>query len=205
MATRELPKPAAQEVAIALVYARSALFLAEESGLTETLLEELGGLAMEVERNPAFEEFLVSPLVDERDRGAALDRLFRGRLSDVLLNTLQVMNAKGRIGLLMALAEAYRQEYEKLTNQIRVQVRTAAPLADSLRRQLEQAVSEFTGKRPTLEESVDESLIGGMVLQVGDRKVDSSLARALHELGRKLRDRASHEIHTGKTHFEVSL
>lgn len=187
---------------IAGVYARAALALAEEQGTAKTLLEELEILVQELDRNSALVAFLSSPLVKTDTRSRALERMFRGRLSDLLVDTLQVMNRKGRSGLLRALAVAYRRELEELRGQIRVQVKTAIPLSDRLRERLRRALAEFSDKQPLLEERVEKSLIGGVVLNVGDHKVDSSVAKELRRLGKRLLDRASHEIHSGRIYFE---
>lgn len=195
-------KPSEQEIAIAGVYARSLLPLAESQGLADQVVEELDSMLAEADRNPAFEDFLSSPLVETTERGKVLDRVFRGRLTEVLLDTLQVMNRKGRAGLLRALVEAYHQELEELRSQVRVKVETAVPLNDALRRQLQQAISDFTGKQARLEESVDEALVGGVVLNVADRRIDTSVAKELHKLNQKLLDRAAQEIHSGRTYFE---
>lgn len=199
---RTTPKATEQELAIAGVYSRALLSLAQSQGRAEAVMEELDSLLSELDRNPAFEDFLKSPLVETSERSELLDRLFRGKLIEVLLDTLQVMNKKGRAGLLRALVDCYRHELEELRGQIRVKVKTAVPLSAALREQLQQAVSGFSGKQALLEESVDETLIGGVVLNVADRRIDSSVARELDRLGQRLLDRASQEIHSGRVFFE---
>lgn len=195
-------QPSVQEIAVAGVYAQAALSLAEARGQADVVLEELEGLGAEVDRNPAFLSFMSSPLIDTEERRATLDRVFQGRISEILLDTLQVMNSKGRSGLIRGLVEAYRQAYEDLRGQVRVSVETAVPLSDELRRQLQQAVSRYTGKTAKLKEAVDSDLIGGLVLQVGDRRIDSSVFKEIRGLRQQLLDRASQEIHSGKTYFE---
>lgn len=194
--------PSAQEIAVARVYAESALSLAESQGQADIVLEELEGLAAEIDRNPAFLSFMSSPLIAAKERRATLDRMFEGRMNEILLDTLHVMNNKGRAGLVGALVEAYRQAYEDLRGQVRVSVESAVPLSDELRRQLQQAVSRYTGKTAKLREVVDSDLIGGLVLQVGDRRIDSSVFKEIRGLRQQLLDRASQEIHSGKTYFE---
>lgn len=200
MATRK--KSSEQEIAIARVYAQAALSLAEGRGQAEEVLTELEGLLSLMDRDPAFESFLGSPLVEAQERKAALDRMGRGQINEILLDTLQVMNNKGRSGLVRALVEAYRQEYEELRGQVRVRVQTAVPLTDALRQQLQSAVSSYTGKTAKLEESVEPSLIGGLVVQVADRRIDTSVVKEIRGLEQRLLDRASHEIHSGTAYFE---
>jgi len=195
-------RPSEQEIAIARVYAQAALSLAEAQGQADEVLAELDGLSELMVLDPVFESFLGSPLVDTEERRAALDRMGRGKISEILLDTLQVMNNKGRSGLARALIEAYRQEYEALRGQVRVRVRTAVPLTDALRQQLQEVVSGYTGKRAKLEERVEPSLIGGLVVQVADRLIDTSVVKEIRGLGQRLLERASHEIHSDTVYFE---
>lgn len=195
-------KSSNQEIAIARVYAQALLALAESQGEADSVLEELESMAVEIDKDPAFANFLRSPLVGTEERRQSLDRMFKGRMNEILLDTLQVMNSKGRSGLVRALVEAYSQEYEELRGQVRVAVQSAVPLTDSLRRQLRDVVSGFTGKTPRLEESVDPDLIGGLVLQVTDRRIDTSVFKEIKGLRQQLLDRASQEIHSGKTYLE---
>ncbi len=184
-----------RQMGLARVYARAILALAEEKGESETLLDELAELARLVEREPAFAEFLVSPLVDVEARGATLERLFRGRASDLLVDTLQVLNRKRRLGLLPAIVHVYRNELRERQGLVDVKVRTAAPLPEPLRDRLRAALGRFTGgKRPELAEAVEPSLLGGIVVEVDGKKLDASLAARLRDLGAALAQRASQEI-----------
>ena len=191
-----------QEIAIARVYAQALLALAESQGQGDAVLEELASMAVELDSDPAFANFLSSPLVDTQERRQSLDRMFKGRMNETLLDTLQVMNSKGRSGLARALVEAYSQEYEELRGQVSVAVQSAVPLTDSLRQELRQVVSSLTGKTPQLKESVDPELLGGLVLQVADSRFDTSVFKEIKGIRQQLLDRASQEIQSGNTYFE---
>ncbi|MEJ2086129.1 MAG: ATP synthase F1 subunit delta [Acidobacteriota bacterium] len=192
-------KPSEKETAISRVYAQALLAVARESEQVDSVLDELTDLVGLTDRDEAFARFLTSPLVDAAERELSLERLFRGRMSDLMLDTLLVMNRKNRMGLVPALAETYREELEILRGEIRVHVRSAVELDDAQRRELTQAVARLTRKRATLLESVDKSLIGGVVLRIGDRKIDTSVARSLGRLGEQMIGRVAHELHTGKS------
>lgn len=198
----EPKQPSEQEVAIARVYAQAALGLADERGEAAGLLEELEELVGLLNSEPALEDYLASPLVGRAQRGASLENLFRGRMSDLLLDTLRVMNRKGRAGLVRALAVAYREEIDELNQLVGVRVRSAQPLTAELREDLRAAVSSFSGKTAQLEEEIDASLLGGLVLHVGDRKIDTSLVKELSAISAQLSDRASREIQGGKNYLE---
>jgi F-type H+-transporting ATPase subunit delta len=183
-----------RELAVARIYSKSMLDLAEERGEADVLLDELQEAVKYLDRSPEFEQFLGSPLVDGEDRSRTLERAFRGRASDLLVDSLQVVNRKGRLGLLRAIAEGYRIEHGLLRGIVEAHVRTAVPLNEGLRARVRESVARYTGKQPRLIEKVDPSLIGGIVIDVEGRKIDGSVARRLREIGQALERRASEEI-----------
>lgn len=180
-----------RELAVARVYAQSLLTLAEEAGISDQVQAELAGLAAEAVRSPELVAFLASPLVGESHRAEALEAMFRGRLSDLFLDTLQVMNGKGRLGLVRALDAAFQEELDRLRGWVDVAVTTAIPLSDELRERVRSVVAGRSAKQPRLRESVDPEILGGMVLRIGDRKLDASVARELRRMDQRLRDRLS--------------
>ena len=183
-----------RELALARVYSRSILELAEQQGQAEAVLDELQELVKYLDRNPEFEQFLGSPLVEAEDRGRTLEKALRGKASDLLVDSLQVVNRKGRLGLLRAIAEGYRIEFRDLRGIADAVVRTAVPLSEPMRIRVRESVARFTGKQPFLIEKVDPSLIGGIVIEVGGQKIDGSVSSRLRELGQNLERRASQEI-----------
>lgn len=189
-----------RDLDLAGVYAHSMIELAEERGQLDELHEELDGLVKYLDQAPAFEEFLGSPLIEDEDRAKVIEKAFRGKASDLLVDSLLVINRKGRLGYLQAIAEAYRREFRLRRGLVEARVRTAVPLNDALRADLVAAITRFSGKRPILSESVDPSLIGGMIVEVEGRKVDTSLAARLKSLSGTLMRRASQEIYSGRTY-----
>ncbi|HYU35431.1 MAG TPA: ATP synthase F1 subunit delta [Thermoanaerobaculia bacterium] len=179
------------------LYAKALLDLADEQGNADELLDELTALAHYLEGHPELEELFGSPLVDKTARGRTIEKVFRGRASDLLVDALQIIHRKGRLGSLRAIAEAYRQELRDRRGQVDVFVRTAVPLTAELRARLSDSLAGFTGRKPTLFEKVDPAVIGGMVVEVAGKKIDTSVASRLKDLGAALERRASEEIHRG--------
>jgi F-type H+-transporting ATPase subunit delta len=186
-----------KHLAVARVYSQAILALAEEQGLSDQVTDELAELARYVGENQEFADFLGSPLVDAGERQAALEKILRGRVSDLLVDALQVVNRKERMLLVPAIAETYRQELRDLRGRVDVQVKTPVALPESLREKLRAAVTHFTGRQPDLIEKVDPGLLGGMVVQIGDDKIDASVASKLTALSEALAKRASQEIVRG--------
>ncbi len=199
-----MPNVSNQELALARVYATAMLQLAESMGETDALLEELRDFAGRVEKDADLRGFLSSPVVDAKTRQKTLEKLLRGRRSDLFVDAMQVLNRKGRLNLIEAVSELYYLELEELRGRLEVHVRTAAPLTRQLREKLREMAKAQAGKEVDLVESVDESLIGGLVVQIGDRKLDASVATRVKRLSAALLDRASREIHGGTSFVDAA-
>jgi F-type H+-transporting ATPase subunit delta len=189
---------------IGRLYAEAILHVAEEKGQAEELLEELNGLIEYLDGNPELDRFLASPMIEAEPREKVIEQAFRGKASDLLLDSLLVVNRKGRLSALRAIVAAYRAELRDLRGWVDVHVRTAVPLTPALRQRLEQTLATSTGRKPTLIEKVDPSVIGGLVVEVQGRKIDASVASRLHDLSAALLARASREIHSGKAYVAES-
>ena len=183
-------------------YAEVILHVAEEQGEAEALRDELAELVGYLDRTPELEQLFSSPLVDEGDQAELVEKAFRGKASDLLVDSLQVINRKGRLGSLRAIAAEYRAALLKQGGWMDVHVRTAVPLTDALRARLTTAVAAATSRKPTLIEHVDPSVVAGLVIEIEGRKIDASLASRLHQLTEALLARASREIQSGKAYVE---
>ncbi len=187
-------------MAIARVYARAMLELAPEDA-RGSLCDELFALVSIVRNQAEFADFLASPMVDQEARRTVIDRALKGKISDLLLDSLQVMNRKSRLPLLPAVAQAYRQEYDHARGVVAVRVLSAVQLDEAQRRALVSKLEKLTGKTPAIEAIVDPSIVGGIIVQIGDKLLDGSVARQLEVAGRRLQERASKEIRSNKSYW----
>lgn len=183
-----------KQLGMARVYAHAILQLAEERGEAERVLAELEELGHWLAGHPREREDLTSPLANPERRRQALDRMFRARISNLLLDALQVMNRNDRLLLLERVAAAFRQEYQRRHHIVDVKVTSAVALDDAQRARLAAMTLERTGCEARLLERVEPRLLGGLVLQIDDQKFDASIQRRLEVLGGELVERASREI-----------
>lgn len=183
-----------EQLAVAKVYSSAMVALAEKVGETDNLLTELEELAALVEKSPELKRFFLTPTVDEDKRSQSIEKIFRGRMSDLLVNALQILNRKNRLDLLPAVIQAYRDEHRERAGHVEVFVRSAVPLSDEQRRELSDAVKRNVDSEPDLIESIDEGLIGGLVIQIGDRKLDTSVARKIRRIADVIHERSGKEL-----------
>jgi F-type H+-transporting ATPase subunit delta len=183
-----------RSLAAARVYGQSLLELAERSRVTQALGEELLDLGRLIDRDAELRTFFASPLIDAETRRAMIEKTFRGRASELLVDGLQVLNRHGRIGLLDIVVEAYRTGLQASQGHVDVHVQSAVALSDGQRQDLAAAVKAADGRVPDLIETVDPNMLGGLVVRIGDRKIDTSVAKDLKTVRAQLADRAAREI-----------
>jgi F-type H+-transporting ATPase subunit delta len=146
--------------------------------------------------NPEFAALLNSPSVDTQQRDAILARALEGHASDQLGHFLRVLNRHGRLGLVGPVSRRVRMEWDRRQGRKPVMVRTAVPLtAEQEGRLQERLGAMLQGATPVVHYEVDPSLIGGLVVQVGDQVFDASVrTRHLDGLRTRLIEESSHEV-----------
>jgi F-type H+-transporting ATPase subunit delta len=179
-----------KQIAVADVYAEALFSLARDAGRIGAVREELDELARLERISPEFSLFMGSRALDDDHREAGLERLLRGRISDVVLNTLLVMNRRGRIGLIQALRRAYVIREEAAAGQVEVYVTSAVELDDHARRTVQEVAARVSGQSPVVSYRVDPSLLGGLRVQIGEWRYDNTLRRQLDVARRRLEERA---------------
>jgi len=167
-------------------YARAILDLASEGGEAESLWEELRGVKQVVEANPVFGAFLRDPTIGENERRRVLDKVFGGKVCKLLSHAMGVMNKKGRLGLLGAVADEYREMLDEQMGKVKVRVTVPREMDQAALAEVGRRISEALNKKAEVEQVVDESIIGGMVIRVNDRLIDASVRRQLEAMKERL-------------------
>lgn len=188
-------------LAVARLYAESYLNSAAGAGVSDPETE-LNSLIDDVlERHPDFQQILMSDLIGRDDKLGIIDRVIAPQVTDFFANFLRVLVRHGRIGLLPQIRSVLTRLQEEAAGKQRVRVRTARPLTEISRSEIYSRIRNTFGFEPVLQETVDASLLGGVVLQVGDTIYDSSLRSRLRQLRGRLVERALHEIQSGRDRF----
>jgi F-type H+-transporting ATPase subunit delta len=187
---------------VARVYAEALLRAAEQRGAAEDVGTELRNLVADVySASPDIESALSSPVVKRAAKTPVLEHAFKNNVSDVVFNLLNVLNAKDRLSLVRHVAAAFGDLLDERAKRVRVSVRTAAPLTNEQTERLRQTIAQATGLDPVVNIQVDEDLLGGMIVQVGDTVFDSSVRNRIEAIRTQLLARSSYEIQTGRDRF----
>ena len=186
--------------AIARTYATALLDAAEAQGTGEAL-ESLTSFVDDVlTPNPEFERILTSPMTGQDRQLGMLDRV-AGEADPLTRNFLKVLARHGRLDLLRNVLDESWRERERRDGKRRVVVRSAEPLSESELATITQRLTAGFDFEPVVIPETDPSLIGGLVVQVGDTVYDSSLRTRLKGLRGRLKERFAHEIQSGRDRF----
>jgi F-type H+-transporting ATPase subunit delta len=186
------------------VYAEALYRAAEKTNQAAEVLGELESVVNEVFRkDPGLALFLASAAVGQDRKTAVIDKAFRGRATEVFTNFLQVLNHHGRLDALPAIAHAYRTLYNRKTGHVIVHVRSAISLTDAERERIRTDVRAATAgqREPVLQETVDPSILGGLIIRVQDWVYDASLRTRLLDIRNHVIERSSHGIQSGRDRF----
>lgn len=173
--------------AVAERYARAIFELGEESGQLAVLADNLQKFNATLEQSPELTSVLSSPVIEEQKREAIVAVVAeRLTLVPLALNTLKQLVRRRRLGALPEILERLTSFSDEMNGVVRVTVTSAQPMPESYFLRLSQQVHQSTGKRVILEKREDQSLIAGVLMQIGDNTIDGSLKGRLADYGRKL-------------------
>lgn len=196
------PEADAGAVRVAQVYAQALLDDAEKHHCTAEIEQELDMLVRNVAgKDPLLASFFLGGVLGRDRRRAVLHNAFDGRVSELFLNFLLVLNDHDRLELLRLILEQYRQLREQREGKVHVYAVSAVPLTGEQQERLVQHVRELTGQEPVLETVIDPEILGGLIVQVGDFRFDASVRSQLAKLRNQLIERSSHEIQAGRDRF----
>lgn len=175
--------------ALSRVYARSLFELAESEGGQQRIEEigaELGELVDLARADKAFGEFLSSRIIAGKKRSASLEKILKGRVSDLVRRFVLVLNAKERLAILPSVAAAYDQVVQEKFGRVEVDVYTAAPVDRATLDRVGASLKRTIGKDPVLHPYTDAAMLGGLKLQIGDQLIDASVATRLRRMRERL-------------------
>ncbi len=174
---------------IARRYARALLEVAGAE--FERVGEEIAGVADALFSTPELAAVFTNPSVPRDARAKVVEQVVAAaKLSTASANFLRVLDDRRRIPALPEIVRAYRELADLQAGRVRAKVISAKPLPAELATKIEAQLAAATNKKVSVETSLDPSLIGGVVAQVGNTIFDASLRTQLEALRRELTTRA---------------
>lgn len=168
----------------AIRYAKAVLDLAVDSKVTDAVEADMRDIVSTISNSKELQGMLGSPVVNGLEKKTALKEIFKDKhaITEGLLNIL-VDNK--RIPMLVDVASKYIVLNEQLKGEGVAYVTTAVPITTGLENEILEKVTKLTGNKVVIENKVDENIVGGFILRVGDLQYDASIANKLSNIKRE--------------------
>jgi F-type H+-transporting ATPase subunit delta len=186
------------------VYAKALLGAAGKIGQANEVVEELEAVVSDVlDKLPQLDELLKTPRLTPEERLPIIDRAFAGKLSPTLLTFLKVVSNHSRLDCLRAIARQARKQLNAAQGRVEVIVETAHPLSNTIRDRLVARLSALLGQQVMVTTRLNQDLLGGLVVRVGDTVYDASLASRLKRMEQVTLDHTKQTIRQSLDRFAV--
>ncbi len=164
-------------------YATALFEIARESRQLDKVEADIAALDAALEESPELRGMIGSPVFSREDQGNAIKAIAaRMDLGPAVANTLGLMAANRRLFVVPALIAQVKALIADERGEMTAEVTAARPLSEEQTQALAQTLRDSVGKDVKLEVTIDESLIGGLVVRVGSRMIDSSIRSKLAHL-----------------------
>lgn len=171
---------------LATRYAKSLIDLANEKGELEKIFADMQWLQDVCKSNRDFVNLLRSPIIKPDTKKKIVDAVINGKISSITTAFITLLIKKSRESNLPEIACAFIEQYKRQKNIHVVRLTTATPASEAMKKEITAQVKKSAGfENIELEEKVDENIIGGFVLQVGDKLIDASIAYDLKSIARQ--------------------
>lgn len=170
-------------------YAKALFALAKEQNQLQQIDADMRLIRNTIEGSKELEVVLKSPVIKEEQKLSSLKAIFK-EVDKMTTRLFEVLIQNRRVELLPGITRAFIALVDDMNKVTTAQVTTAVPLTPEMEAKIRSKVKEITGDEAALVQNVDESLIGGFVLRIGDLQYDASISGRLNNLKNKFRQGA---------------
>lgn len=170
---------------IAKVYSEALFDVARDRGRLDEVREQLGQFADAVDADRDLQVFFFSPYFSSAEKREGISKAVSGADPE-LINFLELLAEKHRMPALFRIRARFDELWDQANQRLEVTVTSAVPLDPSVIESIGAEIERKTGKTIELKGEVDDTIIGGLVLRVGNRVLDASVHSRLDKLRREV-------------------
>ena len=164
-------------------YATALFELADEQNALDQVADDLRALSELIDENDDLNRMVRSPVISRSEQGAAMDAILaQAGASDLTRKFIGLTSANRRLFALMDIIKGYLLILAGRRGELTADVTSAQPLNDKQTQDLLDVLKRAVGGNVSLNTTVDPDLLGGLVVKIGSRMVDSSLSTKLQQL-----------------------
>jgi F-type H+-transporting ATPase subunit delta len=188
---------------VAAIYGKAVFDAADSSGNQAEVIEQLDSLVADVlDQSPKLDELLTNPMIAAEHKLGVIKAIFSGRALPIVLSFLQAVAKNERLNHLRSIIDYVHQLKNEQSNVRLIGATTALPLSPELEQRLSESTGTLLGCRVELETDVDPSMIGGVILRIGDTVYDGSVAARLERLRKQMSQGVVEAIENNHDEFE---
>ncbi len=174
---------------IAQRYATAVFDIAKESKAIKALESDVAALEAVMGESPDLRTLLTSPLYSREEQSAAIAAIAKKmKLSDTTSNVLALLASKRRLFVMPQLIAVLQDMLAEERGEVTADVTTAKKLTKAQADKLAKTLKAQVGKSVTIKETVDASIIGGLIVKVGSKMIDTSIASKLNALQNTMKE-----------------
>ncbi|MEN8247808.1 MAG: ATP synthase F1 subunit delta [Bacteroidota bacterium] len=167
-------------------YAKSILGLAKEQKVMDELYSDMQLFSKVVAENRIFAIMLKNPIINHDKKKSVLHALFESKMNKLTLLAFDLITKKNRENILAEIALEYQVQYNVLKGLQDAEIKTTIALDKDLQKKFKDLVEDITGKKASLNEIIDDDIVGGFILNIGDKRIDQSIKTQLQNIKREL-------------------
>ncbi len=167
-------------------YAKALLALAQENNILERSYADMQLVHGAFAGNKELAAVLKSPVTRLSKKSRIISKLFENRIHPLILKYIQIIMRKQRGFMLEGIASVYQEVYKQHLGIARVEVITAVPMDDTLRRQAMDAATRLTDHEIEFDEKVNPAIMGGFIIRIGEKQYNASVYDRLVKLKKHL-------------------
>ncbi|HEX3263625.1 MAG TPA: ATP synthase F1 subunit delta [Solirubrobacterales bacterium] len=170
---------------IARVYAEALFEVAQDKGKLDEIHDQLDEVADAIAENRDLQVFLFSPYFSSAEKREGISRAITGAEPE-LTNFLELLAEKHRMPAIFRIRQRFDDMWAKEKRRLAVRLTSAVQLPSNVVKQVGKEIEEQTGQTIELSTDVDENILGGLVLQVGNMVLDASVRNKLERLRKEV-------------------
>jgi len=170
---------------IARVYAEALFGVAEDKGKLDEIHDQLGEVADAIAENRDLQVFFFSPYFASAEKRDGIARVLSGAEPE-LINFLELLAEKHRMPVIFRIRRRFDEMWAKEKRRLEVRLTSAVELPSAVVKEVGKQIEDQTGQTIELESDVDENILGGIVLQVGNMVLDASVRNKLERLRKEV-------------------
>lgn len=172
---------------VAQTYGEALFQIAVEEGLSDVLLEEVQAIVDILKQNPDFDKMMLHPKISKEEKKDIILKVFDGKVTKEMLGFLELILSKERYSDLNDIFEYFVIKMKEEKKIGVAYVTTAIELSEEKKKRIEQKLLETSGYlKMEMHFEIEPEIIGGMIIRIKDRVVDSSIRTKLTEMRKEL-------------------